>query len=609
MKLSLKRTQRSLVADLVSHGQFSLGGVKLFEAATGCGKTACYLHAARELYEKTGKQVTIAVPTNLLVFQTLAEIEKFDLPKKMYAGFVGMSHFVSPEALEAAISEGILPVEANEFLNTTETGFVSDLEAFLFDLGVDIPEHLESLVGVDPHSYAGEKELRESERAFYLDQIDRAAESPVLITNHTSILLPHVINWNGLPQPEYLVIDEAHTLPYAAAQLLSHSFSPYRTRGALRHLGKNTPGFKPSAFKKAKELSTACIETFANGKDTYPLSDESQKEFLTLYAETLSDLVKEIAKSCDSESKTNGAFWPRWLVLRQEVRELKTIVRALRSQTDKVICSLSEKKRVPTLQTQRDQSNFWLQKKFWPNTPCPVAACSGTVTMFKLGSKQSSMNKNILGHLGIMGEIRERLPDPWVQTYRFPTHSDRITVTTCERDFPEPGDDDWLQRLAERISETVSADTRTMVLVGSYENASDLQQALSGSFPKEHLLVSEKGISPKSIISRFEKGILIGTRQYWTGLDVADLDHLVIGRLPFPVHGNARWQTIRERSPKLFWRQYLWETILTYRQGCGRLIRNATNTGTIHLLDARIYTNKSIPLEAWISWAKGQKAD
>ena len=88
--------------------------------------------------------------------------------------------------------------------------------------------------------------------------------------------------------------------------------------------------------------------------------------------------------------------------------------------------------------------------------------------------------------------------------------------------------------------------------------------------------------------------VLFGTDSFWSGVDVPGdaLSQVVITRLPFevPTHpvAEARAEWIRERGGNPFNELTLPEALVKFRQGVGRLIRTQTDRGLVTILDSRV---------------------
>jgi ATP-dependent DNA helicase DinG len=170
----------------------------------------------------------------------------------------------------------------------------------------------------------------------------------------------------------------------------------------------------------------------------------------------------------------------------------------------------------------------------------------------------------------------------------------------------------YQQRMVETIDGLLQAsEGRALVLCTSMRAMREWADAMRGRIPWR---VMVQGDLPRGrLLQEFiddTHSILFATRSFWQGVDVPgeSLSLLIIDKLPFaspddPVFA-ARADAIEARQGKgaSFSALSLPQMVLELRQGCGRLMRRASDRGVIAVLDGRVqvkgygaYILKSLP--------------
>lgn len=170
--------------------------------------------------------------------------------------------------------------------------------------------------------------------------------------------------------------------------------------------------------------------------------------------------------------------------------------------------------------------------------------------------------------------------------------------------MPDPNENGILyeQAVAEQIQEHVAGlEGGAFVLFTSYRMLKSCSQRLSRWFSEQNrlLLCQGQGLQRTTLLEKFRKdgqAVLFGTETFWQGVDVPGdaLKLVIITKLPFSVPDHplleARVERIRQQGGNPFTQYQVPEAAIKLRQGFGRLIRTATDTGKVVILDPRIRT-------------------
>ncbi|MBC8525882.1 MAG: 3'-5' exoribonuclease [Candidatus Cloacimonetes bacterium] len=167
--------------------------------------------------------------------------------------------------------------------------------------------------------------------------------------------------------------------------------------------------------------------------------------------------------------------------------------------------------------------------------------------------------------------------------------------------LPNPRDTYFSSQAISLLEEILSVHNRgTLILFTAYKDLDKAFHSLyeSTSINQVTLLAQGKSGSRTSILDAFRKeenSVLLGTKSFWEGIDVQgkSLEILILYRLPFLVPTEplveAYLDKLRSEGKNSFLHYLLPISLLHFKQGFGRLIRNKTDKGVVVILDSRIF--------------------
>jgi ATP-dependent DNA helicase DinG len=596
----------------------------LFEAGTGVGKSLAYLVPG--LIHAVDQARQLIVSTHTIALQE--QLETSDLPKcrrlfrsdpalARYADFkstvlVGKSNYLCTTRLAHALADrASLFADADyeelqriaAWADTTTTGLRHDLQP---------PPRAEVWDAVNADSSSCSRKHCDGGKCFHQRAKVRLRSAQVVIVNHA--LLFALIGAGGaqangaqvdargvLFPDDFLVLDEAHTVPEVATDHFGLSLSSYSLDRALKYLFN--PRTKRGVFRKlgGPEAQQLVIDALDASAQFF--------EFLSLTLLAPRPVVR-VRDAGVAEPTLDGPLGALHRLLGKLGDKLED-----GRERDEI---LEQKQRVKGLQAGvtdwltlgHPDHVYWAERGGRKQTivtlrsaPIDVApalrqhlfGCGTSITCTSATLAMGGAIEPFARRLGAEGAAATVVQSP----FDFDRHM-RVFIA---RDVPLPSPHEAklaLDVLADYVGFCVErVRGGSLVLFTSYTDMRATAATLEPRFRAlgRPFLLQGADLSRTELTRQMRaqgNAVLFGTDSFWTGVDVPGdaLAQVIITRLPFdpPTHPitEAKCEQIRDTGGNPFNDLTLPDALIKFRQGIGRLIRTATDRGVITILDSRV---------------------
>jgi ATP-dependent DNA helicase DinG len=632
-------------------GALDLGETLLVEAGTGVGKSFAYLLPAIDRIlssgETGGARERVVVATNTIALQE--QIVEKDLPvlAGVFAGedetapfraelVKGRGNYLSVRRLELASrrQDRLFTDEAGrrslhvieDWAYATEDGTLSTLPA-LERAGVW------DRVQSDSGNCMGRK-CPTHDRCFYQVARQRAQRADLLICNHALFFSDLALRARGvgfLPAYDHVVLDEAHMVEEVASEHFGVSLSEGRVLHLVRTLfdvrrGKGylatLIGPEAAAVDRAMRAVIAAGEAgglffdsaaglVGDRAGTARLTEDHALDAGIVEAFRALALALRRLKDLDVRDEDRfelNAYAERAGAIADEAEAL--IERSLEGFVYWVeVGVMSGGGRRVTVACSPVEVGPVLEEYLFGAVRGGVVLTSATLAMghgegtegrrdggTEGGEEEGSRARDGFGHLrgrlGCAGARGVLLGSPF-------DHSGLVEVVV-DSSMPDPRNSGYEEALARRIVEQVAETSGgAFVLFTSFRAMHDVADRIAGELGDLGLPMLTQGRdgSRASMLERFradERSVLLGTSSFWQGVDVRGrgLRNVIITRLPFEPPDRpltqARLERIEARGGKPFFEDSLPRAVIRFKQGFGRLVRSATDSGRVVVLDPRI---------------------
>lgn len=596
----------------------------LFEAGTGVGKSLAYLIPG--IIQAVDHSRQLIVSTHTISLQE--QLETSDLPRcrrlfsarpsmERYATFksavlVGKSNYLCTTRLGLALADrSTLFADADyeelqriaRWAETTESGLRHELKP---------PPRPEVWDAVNADSSSCSRKHCDCEKCFYQRARARLRSANIVIVNHA--LLFALINAGGaqaqgastdargvLFPDDFLVLDEAHTVPDVATQnfglslssygvdrVLKYLYNPRTRRGILRKLGSaDAQQLVLDALEASRQFFAFVHDKVLTPRAIVRIREEGTVE--PLLDGPLGALHRQLSKMADHLQEGRD---------RDELLEQTGRIKALKAGIDEWLM-LSDKGHVYWAERSgRQQTIVTLRSAPIDVAPelrkhlfgCQTSVVCTSATLAMGGSVEPFAARIGAGdaHTAVVAS-----PFNYDVNMRVYVASDVPLPSPHEAKLALDVLTDYIQFCTERVR------GGSLVLFTSYTDMRAVAATLEPIFAGAgRPFLMQGGELSRSEMARqmreLGNAVLFGTDSFWTGVDIPGdaLAQVIVTRLPFdpPTHPitEARCDAIRDRGGSPFNELTLPDALMKFRQGVGRLIRRASDRGLITLLDSRL---------------------
>ncbi len=631
------RPQQNSMAEAVKENLHT-GGFLMVEAGTGVGKSFAYLIPAIEHALKVGGPVIVSTHTLTLqeqLFQkdlplVLRALEKEGLGSATAVLMKGRGNYLSKRRLKLALENNQqmdFGGETSNFLKIQEWSSNSP-EGTLATAGFPIPSEIWGEIKSDPFHCLGPK-CGTFDTCFYHSVRRKGYGAHLILVNHALLLADLSLKMNEeqgvLPPYGVLIVDEAHHLPALASEHLATSVSLSECHGLVKRLlysddkskegrkglftllpiqgaGEAVMDFKSAAEGFFNEIGLMAIPSSQQNR-AYPMPDHPPSvEQLAKPLQRIENLLELVASSAPSEELELEAKGTRE-ECRNLIRQLSFILE--RGWGDEAcyvvepdgaalkrgIITAGAVKAIPLDSSSLIREHLLASAK-------SVVFTSATLSV----GNDFSYFKHALGlddH-----DVADKVKTLLVGS---PFDFKKQVTLFLPRAMPHPRreEEGYTRAVIEYVRASLkNSRGKAFVLFTSFKMLRQVSEAVRNDLDEMGitlLVQGEEGWDRTRLLKVFREDInsvLFGVNSFWEGVDVPGeaLSNLIITKLPFQVPEGplveARHARLKDQGLEPFQVESLPEAVLRLKQGFGRLIRSASDVGTVTLLDPRLTTER-----------------
>ncbi len=565
------------------------------EAGTGTGKTFAYLVPAL----LSGGKVIISTGTKTLQDQLFNR----DLPNVRDALKVpvtvamlkGRSNYVCHYHLEAATLSGRFASREDakyvhlikNFVENSKTGDKAEL--------VDVPENAtiwlnvtstrDNCLGQDCSFY---------KECFVMEARKKALAADVVVVNHHLFFADVMLRDEGvaelLPSANTVIFDEAHQLPEVAGLFFGEDISTSQLIELCRDctaahltLAKDCVALCESIPKLEKACKDFRLVFQFEGSRMPVQKALALKEFESAFGE-MQTMLNDLNKILESQAARDPMLEKCWQRGEALSAQLGSWIKATNTNLVRWVEVFTQSVQLhatPLSVADGFSKQLNAQPRAWIFTSATLAVKS-----------------DFSHYIAQMG-----LHDAETGFWESPFDYNNQALLYAPPNMPDPNNSAYAAAVAAVSFPVIQASQgRAFVLCTSLKAMREVHALLKDAFASagmEYPLLMQGESTRTELLDRFRahgNAVLVGSQSFWEGVDVRGeaLSVVIIDKLPFaspddPVL-SARIDKMNQEGKNAFMEYQLPYSVITLKQGAGRLIRDETDRGVLVICDPRLIT-------------------